>query len=140
MIRRPPRSNSTDTLFPYTTRFRSIPHGGLLMERIDFFGGTFLVPIFLISVGMLVDLGALTDTETLGWAAGFCAVVVLAKLAAAALAGRILHFGRAEVGSLFPLSVAQAAATLAHGFLCPEADIIESRALHPRVLVRSATR
>src|SRR3546814_8202772 len=85
MIRRPPRSNSTDTLFPYTTRFRSIPHGGLLMERIDFFGGTFLVPIFLISVGMLVDLGALTDTETLGWAAGFCAVVVLAKLAAAAL-------------------------------------------------------
>src|SRR3546814_2497408 len=74
MIRRPPRPTRTDTLFPYTTLFRS---------RIDFFGGTFLVPIFLISVGMLVDLGALTDTETLGWAAGFCAVVVLAKLAAA---------------------------------------------------------
>src|SRR3546814_4736092 len=25
MIRRPPRSNRTDTLFPYTTRFRSVP-------------------------------------------------------------------------------------------------------------------
>src|SRR3546814_2843972 len=27
MIRRPPRSTRTDTLFPYTTLFRSIPHG-----------------------------------------------------------------------------------------------------------------
>src|SRR3546814_9006342 len=26
MIRRPPRSTRTDTLFPYTTRFRSLPH------------------------------------------------------------------------------------------------------------------
>src|SRR3546814_19208719 len=26
MIRRPPRSTRTDTLFPYTTLFRSIPH------------------------------------------------------------------------------------------------------------------
>src|SRR3546814_14169668 len=26
MIRRPPRSTSTDTLFPYTTLFRSHPH------------------------------------------------------------------------------------------------------------------
>src|SRR3546814_19769427 len=27
MIRRPPRSTRTDTLFPYTTLFRSIAHG-----------------------------------------------------------------------------------------------------------------
>src|SRR3546814_10294164 len=27
MIRRPPRSTRTDTLFPYTTLFRSNPHG-----------------------------------------------------------------------------------------------------------------
>src|SRR3546814_19672392 len=27
MIRRPPRSTRTDTLFPYTTRFRSEAHG-----------------------------------------------------------------------------------------------------------------
>src|SRR3546814_6132781 len=29
MIRRPPRSTRTDTLFPYTTLFRSCPPGGL---------------------------------------------------------------------------------------------------------------
>src|SRR3546814_7962029 len=28
MIRRPPRSTRTDTLFPYTTRFRSDPYWG----------------------------------------------------------------------------------------------------------------
>src|SRR3546814_1736403 len=32
MIRRPPRSTRTDTLFPYTTLFRS-QHGGLLANR-----------------------------------------------------------------------------------------------------------
>jgi Kef-type K+ transport system membrane component KefB len=114
---------------------RLIPHGGLLMERIDFFGGTFLVPIFLISVGMLVDLGALTDTETLGWAAGFCAVVIVAKLAAAVLAGRVLGFGGAEIGSMFSLSVAQAAATLAAVFVGLEAEIIDDRAVNAVVVV-----
>src|SRR3546814_14804353 len=29
MVRRPPRSTRTDTLFPYTTRFRSRNHAGL---------------------------------------------------------------------------------------------------------------
>src|SRR3546814_4223162 len=29
MIRRPPRSTRTDTLFPYTTRFRSTPEGAI---------------------------------------------------------------------------------------------------------------
>src|SRR3546814_9044234 len=28
MIRRPPRSTRTDTLFPYTTLFRAVVHGG----------------------------------------------------------------------------------------------------------------
>src|SRR3546814_5296512 len=34
MIRRPPRSTRTDTLFPYTTLFRSIAAHGLLQNLI----------------------------------------------------------------------------------------------------------
>src|SRR3546814_19235736 len=34
MIRRPPRSTRTDTLFPYTTLFRSGPGGGFQLCRI----------------------------------------------------------------------------------------------------------
>src|SRR3546814_8156635 len=33
MIRRPPRSTRTDTLFPYTTLFRSIRHDWILSNR-----------------------------------------------------------------------------------------------------------
>src|SRR3546814_8065257 len=33
MIRRPPRSTRTDTLFPYTTLFRSCEHGDVLIAR-----------------------------------------------------------------------------------------------------------
>lgn len=114
---------------------RLIPHGGQLMERIDFFGGTFLVPIFLISVGMLVDVGVLFDTEILGWAAGFCVAVIGAKLAAAVLAGKVLGFGAPEIGSMFSLSVAQAAATLAAVFVGLEAGIIDERAVNAVVVV-----
>src|SRR3546814_3238301 len=34
MIRRPPRSTRTDTLFPYTTLFRSTLHEWLTMRRV----------------------------------------------------------------------------------------------------------
>src|SRR3546814_13863477 len=34
MIRRPPRSTRTDTLFPYTTLFRSVPKGFLSPENV----------------------------------------------------------------------------------------------------------
>src|SRR3546814_768110 len=37
MLRRPPRSTRTDTLFPYTTLFRSVPVIGLA-ARFDGFG------------------------------------------------------------------------------------------------------
>src|SRR3546814_2006335 len=35
MIRRPPRSTRTDTLFPYTTLFRSLDPAGRAMEEVD---------------------------------------------------------------------------------------------------------
>src|SRR3546814_1156696 len=34
MIRRPPRSTRTDTLFPYTTRFRSLAQNAFLRRRL----------------------------------------------------------------------------------------------------------
>src|SRR3546814_15581814 len=38
MIRRPPRSTRTDTLFPYTTLFRSLPVHGAVLEHPDAHG------------------------------------------------------------------------------------------------------
>src|SRR3546814_7922361 len=38
MIRRPPRSTRTDTLFPYTTLFRSAPYAAFVAEAARRFG------------------------------------------------------------------------------------------------------
>src|SRR3546814_5527547 len=63
MIRRPPRSTRTDTLFPYTTLFRSEPHRSKGIDRLA--GGFQLRPIFgerrrtLVQVDMGVDDGVL---------------------------------------------------------------------------------
>src|SRR3546814_3918442 len=44
MIRRPPRSTRTDTLFPYTTLFRSAAMNGIALHGGHIpYGGTFLV-------------------------------------------------------------------------------------------------
>src|SRR3546814_3521895 len=53
MIRRPPRSTHTDTLFPYTTLFRSYEHAAFTIthaarhqrdERHDIFGNAYVTP------------------------------------------------------------------------------------------------
>src|SRR3546814_10971843 len=61
MIRRPPRSTRTDTLFPYTTLFRSQwrrPAGrlglsGVAMEKLNFVG-----PLLSSIIPMLILVGA----------------------------------------------------------------------------------
>jgi Kef-type K+ transport system membrane component KefB len=92
---------------------RSVPNGGALMERIDFFGSTIFIPLFLLATGMLIDLQVLADPRTLLIGVSFTAVAIVAKLLAAVAAGRVFHYDRAEVGAMFALSSAQAAATLA---------------------------
>src|SRR3546814_2110557 len=44
MIRRPPRSTRTDTLFPYTTLFRSSAHAGLAEQERRLHAAPFLQP------------------------------------------------------------------------------------------------
>src|SRR3546814_1159468 len=56
MIRRPPRSTRTDTLFPYTTVFTTLIAGNLRQRRIR-------IGVFVIVVGMVVPAGA-TDVQT----------------------------------------------------------------------------
>jgi Kef-type K+ transport system membrane component KefB/nucleotide-binding universal stress UspA family protein len=92
---------------------RSVPNGGLLMERVGFIGATLFIPLFLLATGMLIDLEVLTDPRTLVVGAVFAAVAIVAKLLAAVGAGRMLGYSGPEVGAMFSLSSAQAAATLA---------------------------
>ncbi len=54
------------------------------MERIEFFGSALLIPMFLVSIGTVIDPAVLVDPGTLGLAAVFVVACVGGKLIAAA--------------------------------------------------------
>lgn len=92
---------------------RLVPNQSTLMARIDFFGNALFIPAFLVSVGLIIDPSVLFQGSTLELAAWFAAALLAGKGISAVLSGRISGFSTAEVGLMFSLSSAQAAATLA---------------------------
>ena len=92
---------------------RLIPNASPLMAVTDFFGNAFFIPTFLVSVGLLFDPSVMFEWPTIRLALGFVAALVVGKAIAAAITGRVFGLVSSEVGLLFSMSVAQAAATLA---------------------------
>ncbi len=92
---------------------RLVPNEGQLMDRIEFFGGAVFIPVFLVSVGLILDPGVMVKGETLGLAGLFIVACLGGKALAAQISARLFGFSRAQAGLLFSLSAAQAAATLA---------------------------
>lgn len=93
---------------------RLIPHVSSLMNRIEFVGNAIFIPIFLISVGMLIDYRAfVSGWETVKVAVVMTVVAILAKYLAAFITQKIYGYTNAERMLIFGLSNAQAAATLA---------------------------
>jgi Kef-type K+ transport system membrane component KefB len=92
---------------------RLVPNEGQLMDRIEFFGGAVFVPVFLISVGLILNPAVMVKGETLGLAGLFIVACLGGKALAAQVTARLFGFSRAQAGLLFSLSAAQAAATLA---------------------------
>ena len=113
-----------------------VPEKSVLMSRLQFTGQALFIPFFLISVGMLVDLGALAS-GTQGWAiAGFMSAMVIgSKWAAARMSGNILRLTRDEVGLVFGLSVNQAAATLAAVLVGLRIGLFDAPVLNGAVLM-----
>jgi Kef-type K+ transport system membrane component KefB len=92
---------------------RLVPNEGQLMDRIEFFGGAVFIPVFLVSVGLILNPGVMVKGETLGLAGLFIVACLGGKALAASITSRLFGFSRAQAGLLFSLSAAQAAATLA---------------------------
>lgn len=92
---------------------RLVPNEGVLMDRIDFFGAAVFVPIFLVSVGMLLDPHVMIQGETLKLAGLFIAAAIGGKAIAAGIARLTLGYSTPEAGLMLGLTIPQAAATLA---------------------------
>jgi Kef-type K+ transport system membrane component KefB len=92
---------------------RLVPNEGPLMERIDFFGSAVFVPIFLVSVGMLLQPRVMIEGETLKLAALFILASLGGKVVATFSSKRGLHLTTKETVLMLGLTMPQAAATLA---------------------------
>ncbi|MFL5307531.1 MAG: cation:proton antiporter [Polyangia bacterium] len=92
---------------------RAIPEESPLMDRLQFMGSTLFIPIFLVSVGVLLEPKVMINPKTLGVALVFTVAVLGGKALAAVLAGRTFRFTWPEIGVMAGLSGSQAAATLA---------------------------
>src|SRR5262249_7330626 len=92
---------------------RLVPNEGPSMERIEFFGAAVFVPVFLVSIGLLLDPSVMFTGHTLGLAALICAAALGGKAIACVLTGPLMGFSRLERLGMYVLTIPQAAATLA---------------------------
>ncbi|MEL6614612.1 MAG: cation:proton antiporter [Bacteroidota bacterium] len=92
---------------------RLVPKQSPLMTRLRFVGDAILIPFFLVSVGLLVDVTVLGSPEVWILALVFFGLVVVGKGGAALLARPIFGFSANESLTVAGLTMPQAAATLA---------------------------
>lgn len=91
-----------------------IPRLSPLMNRVQFIGNTLFVPIFLISVGMLVDPSILLrEPQSLLFAGILIGTELASKFLAAWGSARWFSWRFPSTMTMFGLSMAQAASTLA---------------------------
>lgn len=115
---------------------RLIPHVSSLMNRIDFVGNAIFIPIFLISVGMLIDYNAfISGLETIKVAIVMTSVAILAKYLAALITQKIYGYTKAERMLVFGLSNAQAAATLAAVLVGYQVGLLDDSILNGTIVM-----
>ncbi len=92
----------------------TLPARSAVIGQVLFLGESFFIPIFLMYIGMITDpLAVLVNIQTLLIGVGMTMAVYAAKFAAAWVTTRIFHYSRDELFTMWGLSQAQAAATLA---------------------------
>ena len=114
---------------------RAIPEESPLMERVQFMGSTLFIPIFLVSVGVLLEPKVMIDPKTLVIALVFTVAVLGGKALAAVIAGRTFHFTWPEVGVMSGLSGSQAAATLATTLVGAKLGLFDTQTINAVLVV-----
>jgi Kef-type K+ transport system membrane component KefB len=92
---------------------RLVPNEGQSMDRVEFFGSAVFVPVFVVSIGLLLDPSVMFSASTLELAALICLGALGGKALACWLTGAALGFSRPERAAMYVLTAPQAAATLA---------------------------
>ena len=113
-----------------------IPHSSALMNRIEFIGNALFIPIFLISVGMLVDISVIFDGyQAIYIAAVLSVVAIVGKWLAAYLTQKTFKYSVDQRNVIFGLSSSHAAATLAVILVGFKAGIIDEYILNGTIIL-----
>ncbi len=115
---------------------RMIPDSGPLMNRIQFVGNSIFIPVFLLYIGMLVDIKVLFSSWQAWGVMGTMMVLNIGtKLIASKLTQRIFNYSKAEGWVIFGLSTTEAAATLAATLVGLRLGIIGDEILNGVILL-----
>jgi Kef-type K+ transport system membrane component KefB/nucleotide-binding universal stress UspA family protein len=114
----------------------TLPAQSVVAGRVLFLGEALFVPIFLVYVGMVIDpLAVVTSQRTLLIGAALTFAVYVTKFAAAWLTGRIFNYERNEILTMWGLSQAQAAATLATILIGVEIGLLSQEFFNGTILM-----
>lgn len=114
---------------------RYVPSASSLMASIEFVGNALFIPYFLISVGMMINVRVIANTDTLGVAAVMLGVAIVSKWLPAFVACRINGLDRSSEGVMFGLTAAHTAVALAVVTLGYNLGMLDERILNSTVLV-----
>ena len=115
---------------------RLIPHSSILMNRVSFIGNSLFIPIFLISVGMIINTQLITNGyDTLKMIVILTAVAILGKWLAAFLSQKLLNFTKIQRNIIFGLSSSHVAATLVVILTGKEKGIVDDSILNGTIFL-----
>ena len=115
---------------------RLIPHSSVLMNRVNFIGNSLFIPLFLISVGMRVDLNVLfADINSWKVALTIIVVAYATKWLAAFLTQKIFKYSATERRIIFGLGSSHAAATLAIILIGFDLKLFDASVLNGTILM-----
>lgn len=117
---------------------RIIPHGGPLMVRLEFVANALFVPVFLVSVGMLVDVRVLAgDASTLSVGTIIVFTAIAAKWVAAWLMQKFSRGRASDRRIMFGLTNSHAAGALAIVIIgtAPDVNLMDAQMLNVTVLL-----
>ncbi|MCM1033973.1 MAG: cation:proton antiporter [Odoribacter sp.] len=114
---------------------RYVPPASPLMSSIEFVGNALFIPYFLISVGMMINLGVVANPDTLATAAIMLAVALISKWIPAFAVQRLNGYGRSSRSVLFGLTAAHTAVALAVVTLGNTLGILDGVVLNATILV-----
>ena len=115
---------------------RFVPHTSTLMNRIEFIGNSLFIPVFLISVGMLVDVHVLfKGPKALIVAITLTVVALVGKWLAAFFTQKTFKYTKNQRQLIFGLSSSHAAATIAIILVGYNAGIIDENILNGIILL-----